>query len=332
MGRERNPRHGSMSVWPRKRARRMHARIRSWISIKDAKPVGFAGYKVGMTHLIATDNRQFSKTKGQNVFMPATIIECPPLRVIGAHVYQQDAYGVHLSSSAVAPGSKFLSRSIPAPKKDTSGNLANLNLSAGNYTNIRLVVQTQPDLVGFGKKKPEVFELGLGGNLNDQLNFAKQHLGKELTVNQIFSEGQQLDAHAITKGKGFQGPVKRFGVTLRSHKSEKTRRGPGAMGGWRGQGHTHYRIAKAGQMGYHQRLDMNKHLLRIDANPQNINALGGFKHYGVVKNPYILLKGSLPGPAKRLIKLTLAGRPAKNIPTQAPAISYVSTTSHQGKT
>ena len=54
MGRERNPRHGSMSVWPRKRARRMHARIRSWLSIKDAKPVGFAGYKVGMTHLIAT--------------------------------------------------------------------------------------------------------------------------------------------------------------------------------------------------------------------------------------------------------------------------------------
>ena len=39
----RSPRRGSMQFWPRKRAKRMHARVRTWAEIKDVKPLGFAG-------------------------------------------------------------------------------------------------------------------------------------------------------------------------------------------------------------------------------------------------------------------------------------------------
>ena len=75
------PRHGSMQFWPRKRAQREHARVRSWPSANSeaGKPVGFAGYKVGMSHIIVSDNRKNAKTKGMDLMLPVTVIECPPL-------------------------------------------------------------------------------------------------------------------------------------------------------------------------------------------------------------------------------------------------------------
>jgi len=44
----------------------------------------------------------------------------------------------------------------------------------------------------------------------------------------------------------------------------------------------------------------------------------------VVKNPFILVKGSVAGAAKRLIILTKPIRPNKKIPKEAPSISYIS--------
>ena len=48
-------------------------------------------------------------------------------------------------------------------------------------------------------------------------------------------DGDQLDFHCVTKGKGYQGPVKRFGIQIRARKAEKTKRGPGSLGSWKGQ-------------------------------------------------------------------------------------------------
>jgi large subunit ribosomal protein L3 len=79
MGNIRFPRAGSLQYWPRKRSRRVHARVRSWQTVKDAKPLAFAGYKVGMTHIIYTDNKANSMTKGSDISMPVTIIECPSI-------------------------------------------------------------------------------------------------------------------------------------------------------------------------------------------------------------------------------------------------------------
>jgi len=152
-------------------------------------------------------------------------------------------------------------------------------------------------------------------------------MGKEIKVNDVFTEGQQIDTHAITKGKGYQGPVKRFGINIRSHKSEKTKRGPGNVGSWTGNRSSP--VPHAGQMGFHQRTEYNKQILKISDEVQKVNVKGGFLRYGEVRNQYMILKGSITGPSKRLIKMTQAIRQNKKVPKDAPQITFISTASKQ---
>jgi large subunit ribosomal protein L3 len=322
---KRSPRKGSMQVWPRKRAKSEIPRVRSWADSKEAKPLGFAGYKAGMTHVFITDTRANSLTKGEDIRFPVTVIECPPMKIIGFTLYKKDAYGLHASSQILSDKlDKELAKNFPLPKNNKK---KASDIKIDEHADLKLLVQTQPKLTNIGKKKPEVFELGIGGDLNAKFEFAKTNLGKEVKIEDVFKEGALIDTHAITKGKGFQGPVKRFGVAIRQHKSEKTKRGPGSLGPWHGT--LNYRVAHAGQMGYHQRVDYNKWLLKISNKPEEINPKGGFLRYGVVKNNYVLVKGSVQGPAKRMIKLVQAVRPDKKVPSEAPAISYTSLESKQ---
>ncbi|HLC66128.1 MAG TPA: 50S ribosomal protein L3, partial [Candidatus Nanoarchaeia archaeon] len=290
MGQPNKPRSGSMQFWPRKRARRIYARIRSWPSQKEAKPLGFAGYKVGMCHAMVVDNRKNALTKGEEISVPLTILECPPLKVYGARFYRKSIMGTQAIVDVTAKADKELARKLPVQKKEGK-KLEDIPLAGVEA--IYALVYTQPKLVGFGKKKPELFEIAIGGNVEEQFAFMKERLGKDLSVKEVLREGAQLDVHAVTRGKGVQGPVKRFGVSIRQHKAEKTKRGPGSLGAWRGQGHMMYRVAHAGQMGFHTRTEYNKWLIKIEDDMQKINRLGGFKHYGVVRNPCILLKGSV---------------------------------------
>ena len=155
-------------------------------------------------------------------------------------------------------------------------------------------------------------------------------MGKEIAVSDIFAAGSIVDAHSVTTGRGTQGPVKRFGINLRAKKSEKSVRNPGSIaGGWKGQQHMMYRVAFAGQTGYHTRTDYNKTIMLIDSDVDKVNPKGGITHYGQVKNTYILVKGSVPGPKKRLIKLAKAVRSDKES-IEAPALEYISLESQQG--
>ncbi len=321
----RKPRKGSLQFWPRKRAKRSYARIRSWAKSKDVKPLGFAGYKVGMTHLMINDSRKTSLTKGEEIFCPATIIECPPIKTASIKFYKKNTEGLKLVSEVFADKvDKELGRKITIPK-----NIKKKIEDIKDYDMIRLMVYTQPKLTGI-KKKPEIFEIGLGGSKEEQLKYAQEKLGKEINIGEVFTAGQQLDVHAITKGKGFQGPVKRFGISLKRHKSEKNRRNPGSLGGWKGQGHFMWRVAHAGKMGYHLRTEYNKWLIKIGEKPEEVAQKGGFLKYGAVKNPYILVKGSIIGPAKRLIRFNHTIRQSKKIPAEAPIVSYSSIVSKQG--
>jgi large subunit ribosomal protein L3 len=90
-----------------------------------------------------------------------------------------------------------------------------------------------------------------------------------------------------------------------------------------------WRVAHAGKMGFHTRTEINKLVIKIDADPSKVNAKGGFVRYGLVRNPYLLVKGSIPGPEKRFIKFTKAVRPDLRIPAQPPAIQYLSISSKQ---
>ncbi|MBI5389435.1 50S ribosomal protein L3 [Candidatus Woesearchaeota archaeon] len=328
MGQAHRPRKGSMQYWPRKRAQRSYARVKAWATAKDAKPMGFAGYKVGMTHLIITDNYSHSPTKGSSIFMPVTVVECPPIKILSARFYKTTPYGTHVVTEIqVQKAEKELARKL-CLAKNVKKKLE--DIKPEDIDDVVLVVYTQPKFTGIGKKKPEVFEIALGGDKNAKLQFVKDHLDKEITIADVFKEGALVDIHAVTKGKGFQGPVKRFGVKIRSHKSEKTKRGPGSLGAWCGQGGMMYRVAHAGKMGFHERTEYNKWLVKISNTASDINPSGGFLHYGQVKSNYVLIKGSLPGPAKRLLRLNHAIRPTKKVASQPPTIEYTSIASKQG--
>jgi large subunit ribosomal protein L3 len=90
-------------------------------------------------------------------------------------------------------------------------------------------------------------------------------------------------------------------------------------------------VAMAGQMGYHKRTEYNKKILKIGEASQvdEVNPKGGFVKYGLVKNGFVVLKGSIPGPSKRLVMLRKAVRPIGKH-NDAPDITYISTASKQG--
>ncbi|MFH1649389.1 MAG: 50S ribosomal protein L3 [Candidatus Woesearchaeota archaeon] len=309
------PRHGSMQVWPRVRARRSYARVRTW-NTKNPGPAGFPGYKAGMTHVMATDGRKNSPMKGETLAIPVTVIECPPLKVAGVRFYKNSipSLDIHFKPS------KDVLRKVNLKQK---GDLSKVN--AAEYEDVVLIIHTQPALAGI-KKKPELFEIPMGGSMEEKIKYAQEH--QEITVQDALKESSLVDFHAITTGRGFQGPVKRFGVSIRHHKSEKTKRGPGSLGAWYGQAHMMYRVAHAGQMGYHQRTQYNNLILKIGTKGEEVTPKGGFIRYGVVKNPYVLIKGSIPGPKKRMVIMAQALRP-----TEAPeqyTIDSISTRSKQG--
>jgi large subunit ribosomal protein L3 len=301
--------------------------VRSAPQVSEATLLGFAGYKAGMTHVIAKDEGKHSMTKGEKIAIPVTVIEVPPLKISSVRLYKPHGYGLAVAEEYFFKANKELDRKVPRAKKIST--LADLEkASLDGVKKITIQVYTQPHLAGIGKKKPEIFELPIGGSVEEQFQFVKDHVEKDLNVKDILSEGSRVDARAITKGKGNQGPVKRFGIGLRAKKSEKTKRGPGSLGGWKAQGHVLYRIAYSGQMGYHARTQYSNMILAILDDPEKVNPKGGFLKYGLVKSSYVLIKGSVPGPKKRLIILT---RPIRKEKQQLKlTVESISTESKQG--
>ena len=168
-----------------------------------------------------------------------------------------------------------------------------------------------------------------GGEIEERRAYAEALIGKEITIDDFAKDGQMIDVIAITKGKGFQGHVKRWGVKLLSHKNSKHRR----MIGTAGPTYPSFirpTVPQAGQMGYHQRTEYNKRILRVATDPEEINPKGGFVNYGVVRTSYVLLHGSVPGPAKRLLRFRDCVRYNAGVRIEKPDLAYISTTSKQG--
>ena len=327
MGKKLNPRHGSMQFWPRKRATRSYAKVRSVPLCNEARPLDFAGYKVGMTHVVAIDNGKTSITKGEKVAMPVTVIECPPLKISSIRFYKTSGYGTAVAKELFFKTDKELLRTIKM--SSTLAKVEDLdNVDLTDVKDVKAVVYTQPSMTGFGKKAPEVFEVHIGGSNEQKVAFIKEHLETGIAISDAFKAGSYVDVRGVTKGKGVQGPVKRFGIQLRAKKSEKTKRGPGSLGSWKGQGHMMYRIAFAGQMGFHQRTQYNSYILSVSSDIEKVNPDGGFIRYGNVKSTYVLIKGSVQGAKKRLVHMTIPMRPTAK--TTLPTIVSVSTESKQG--
>jgi len=329
MSERHRPRRGSMGYSPRKRARAETPHIKSWPEGRDKPKIqGFLGYKAGMTHAFVVDYRPTSTTSGREVVMPVSVVETPPIKIAAVRAYKKMIHGLQTTGEIWANKlDSELSKRLPLAKKEKKKNWD----FTKDVDEIRVLVYTQPKLVtGIPKKTPEIREMRIsGGSIEDQIKYAKEILGKELKINDTLTEGDMLDILAVTKGKGFQGAVKRWGVKLLTHKNSKHRRMIGTAGSW----HPNWvqaTVPQAGQMGYHQRTEYNKRVLKIGDNGEDITPAGGFPHYGVVRNSYILLHGSIPGPTKRLISMRDAIRYQRGVKVEKPEVTYISTTSKQG--
>jgi len=329
MATTRSPRQGSLQFWPRVRAKRSYARVRNAPAVKDCKMLGFSGYKVGMSHMMVVDNYKNSSTKGEEICVPITIVECPPIKIASVRFYKKGPT-LRLVKEIRAKLDKEAERKIIGSKKETDPAKELEAIDAKDFTEVRIMVYTQPKFTGI-KKKPEMFELRMGGSVEEKLAYAKQNIGKDIRISDVYKEGDQVDVHAITKGKGFQGAVRKFGISLRQKKSEKSTRNPGSLGPWCAQAHIMWRVAHSGKMGFHQRTEYNKRIAKISADATEVSQEGGITHYGTVKNDYVLLEGSVPGPKKRLIIFTPSIRPTPKKTKEVPNIVYISKSSKQGR-
>lgn len=309
MVKEGNPRRGSLQFYPRKRAKRIYPAIKTYPKSEKARILGFAGYKAGMLHAIIIDNKKNSPTFGQEISVPITVLDCPPLKVLGIRVYESTTKGFRaLSEAWTKELPKDLSRKLKINPKEY--NLENIEKMIEKISKVRIIVATQPKLSGIGKKKPEVFEIEVGGtNIKEKIDFAKSLLGKEIRIEDFVKDGELVDVISITKGKGYAGPVKRFGIKIQNRKAHKKRRHVGTLGP-ETPSRVRWTVPMAGQMGFMRRTEINKRVLKVGKG-EEITPKGGFKRYGKVKTSYLIVEGSVPGEKKRLVFIRAPIRPGK---------------------
>ncbi|MBM3247198.1 50S ribosomal protein L3 [Candidatus Pacearchaeota archaeon] len=318
MGRKNGPRHGSMQVWPRKRSNDFISRV-NWSPIvsnssklsnttspQKSTILGFIAYKVGMKSAFVKDSTPDSMTKGKRIIVPVTILECPQMKIFSVRVYKNGIVKNEIINDNL---SKDLKRIMKMPKKkvDTKAELAKINLE--EIDDLRLVVYSEVAKIEI-KKSPDLAEIALSGSKQDKLELIKNNISKDLGVTEFFQKGL-VDLRGLTKGKGFQGPVKRFGVEFRSHKAEKGQRRVGSIGPWHPTG-VPFTVARAGQMGLYSRITYNAHIIaskKIAENPALANMV--FDNFGKIKGDYVIVNGSVQGPCKRQILLSAPLRPTK---------------------
>lgn len=298
-----SPRKGSLQFWPRKRASKFLPSV-NWKGINSGKNIkGFIGYKAGMTSVEVKDSTPNSMTKDKKIIIPSTIIECPPMKIFSIRFYKNGKVAKDILAEHV---DKELKRVVKLPKQ---GKNPVDNLNSGEYDDVSVIAYSQVKKTKI-KKTPDLTEIGLTGTIDDKLNFIKTHLNKEISINEVFSQGELIDIRGLTKGKGFAGPVKRFGITLRFHKSEKGVRKVGSIGPWHPARVT-YRVPMAGQLGMFTRVHYNQKILHIVKSEDPNKKINNIKNYGETNTDYILVYGSVQGPSKRQILLTTSLRPSK---------------------
>ncbi len=329
------PRHGSLAYLPRKRAVQIKGRVRHWRdSLDEIKFLGFAGFKAGMTHITYIEDQKNSPYYGKELMKPVTVIEVPPLILIGIRVYNEDAYGKFIIGELYTHEfNNYLSRKINLPnleKKESKDTKKEIIKALNETSEIRGIFQTQPYKTSLPRKKPDIIEIKLNSmnQPKDEFNFAYKNLGKEIKARDVFTEGELVDVTAITKGKGFQGPVKRFGIKILTRKNNKIKRAVACIGPWH-PARVLYTVPRAGQLGFHQRTEYHKRIMQIGENEEEINPKGGFIRYGKILGEYLLLLGSIPGPKKRLIRIRKTIRPSRSFVVNTPEITFVSRESQQ---
>jgi len=306
----------------------------------------FIGYKAGMTHIVRDLDKPGSKMHKKEVVEAVTIIETPPLIVIGVVGYTQTPNGLrsvasvwaqHISDEARR---RFYRRWYRSKKKAFTRyakNFTNHRLNIQSKIRflkkhsqiVRVIVHTQMRKLKIGQKKAHIAEIQInGGSVGQKVDFAIRLFEKSVPVEGVFAENQRIDAIGATKGKGFKGVVSRWGVKKLPRKTHKGLRKVACIGAWH-PARVSWAVPRAGQKGYHSRTEVNKKVYRVgkaikteggkqvhnnastefDLTQKSITPMGGFPRYGNVEEDFVMLKGSVMGPAKRVIILRQTLRP-----------------------
>jgi len=327
------PKRGSLAYLPRGRAASEVGRIRFWPRVEEGPILlGFMGYKAGMTHVFMIEDKEGSPNFGKEIIRPTTVIDTPPITICAIRAYVKNQNGLQTFTEAwMKNPPKDLGRTLTLPKYfDPEEGFKKMEENLEKIAEFRLLAVTQPRLASVPKKKTDLMEVKIdGGSIKEQIEYAKKLLGKNVSITDTFKQGQLVDVVSVSRGKGFQGPVKRWGVKILPRKSRKTKRGVAVIGPWHPT-RVLYTVPRAGQMGYFQRTEYNKRILKIGIDGSDITPKGGFLRYGPVRGTYIALDGSVPGPAKRLVRLRYPARPPKRVSETPPKITHTSLESPQG--
>jgi large subunit ribosomal protein L3 len=290
-----------LQYWPRSRADKILPSL-NWDAINSGRNLkGFIAYKAGMCSGWVKDETANSMTKGKKIAIPLTVLECPKMKILSIRFYKDRKVAKEILNENL---DKELKRKLKLPKEKKIIKIDSIKLE--DYSDLKIIVYSNVKKTEI-KKKPDLSEIGLVGSISEKFAFAKEYLNKEISVEEIFEKGQLIDVRGVTKGKGFQGPVKRFGLGLKVHKTEKGQRRPGSLGPWHPARVT-FRAPQAGQMGMNTRAIYNLKIIDLGKSKNNLNNI---KNYGDVRTDYILVNGSIQGPSKRALLITQPLRTTK---------------------
>jgi len=339
------PRHGSLGFLPRKRCKRNRGKVKTFPkddASKECHFTAFAGYKAGMTHITREVTKPGSKSHKKEVCEAVTIIEAPPMMVVGMVGYIETPRGLrsiatvwaqHLSEECRRRFYKnwhkskskraFAKYEAKYTEADGAAIQAECDKIAKHCAIVRALAHTQIKKIGLRQKKAHIMEIQInGGTVADKVAFIRDHFEKPVAISTVFEQNEMIDTCGITKGHGFEGVVTRWGVTRLPRKTHKGLRKVACIGSWH-PSRVSYSVPRAGQNGYHHRTEINKKVYRIatgvrgadgqitannastewDLTVKGITPVGGFPHYGEVNEDYIMLKGGVTGVKKRVITL-----------------------------
>jgi len=330
------PRHGSLGFLPRKRARRHRGKVKSFPKDDRSKPVhltAFLGYKAGMTHVVRDLDRPNSKMHKKEIVEAVTVIETPPMIIVGVVGYVETPRGLrtlttvwaeHLSDEVKRRFYKNWYRSkkkaFTKYAKKHAGDAKDINKEFERIKKycqvIRVLAHTQIRKVKIGQKKAHLMEIQInGGTIPEKVDWAKSRLEKEVEIDSVFEQDEVIDVIGVSKGKGFEGVTHRWGTKKLPRKTHKGLRKVACIGAWH-PSRVMYSVPRAGQNGYHHRTEVNKKIYRIgkgtnesnastdyDLTKKQITPLGGFPHYGTVNEDFVIIKGACVGVKKRVLTL-----------------------------
>jgi large subunit ribosomal protein L3e len=289
-----------------------------------------------MTHVARYfEKREGKKTIKKDIVEAVTVVECPPMKIVGLKGYMETPRGLKALTTVWAQSipqgvirrfyknffcskKKAFTKYAEKWKKDPKSKdhvTRDIQRIAKYCQVVRVMAATQIEKCNFRQKKCHLMEIQVnGGTTKDKVDWAVSKLEKEVTVGEVFSENEMVDTIAITRGKGTQGLVKRFGVARLPRKTHRGLRKVACIGAWHPSA-VKWTVARVGNLGYYHRTQLNQKIYRVgsgavngtqnnasteaDPDAKNITPLGGFPHYGIVNEDFMLIRGAVMGPRKR---------------------------------